>query len=27
MIKRPVLDLGGRLLVGFKPEAYEAALG
>ncbi len=27
MIKRPVLDLGGgRLLVGFKPEAYEAAL-
>ena len=27
MIKRPVLDLGGRLLVGFKPEQYEAALG
>ncbi len=27
MIKRPVLDLGGRLLVGFKPEVYEAALG
>jgi arsenate reductase (glutaredoxin) len=27
MIKRPVLDLGGRTLVGFKPEAYEAALG
>jgi arsenate reductase (glutaredoxin) len=27
MIKRPVLDLGGRLLVGFKPEAYAAALG
>ncbi len=26
MIKRPVLDLGGRLLVGFRPEAYEAAL-
>jgi arsenate reductase len=25
MIKRPVLDLGDRLLVGFKPEAYEAA--
>jgi Spx/MgsR family transcriptional regulator len=24
MIKRPVLDLGGRLLVGFKPEQYEA---
>ena len=22
MIKRPVLDNGGRLLVGFKPEAY-----
>ena len=28
MIKRPVLDLGdGRLLVGFKPDAYGAALG
>ena len=26
MIKRPVLDLGGRLLVGFKPESYAAAL-
>jgi Spx/MgsR family transcriptional regulator len=26
MIKRPVLDLGGRLLVGFKPEDYQAAL-
>ena len=26
MIKRPVLDLGGRLLVGFKPEQYEAAV-
>jgi arsenate reductase len=26
MIKRPVLDLGDRLLVGFKPEAYAAAL-
>lgn len=25
MIKRPVLDFGGRLLVGFKPEQYEAA--
>ena len=25
MIKRPVLDLDGRLLVGFKPEAYAAA--
>ena len=28
MIKRPVLELpGGKVLVGFKPEAYEAALG
>ncbi len=28
MIKRPVLELpGGKLLVGFKPEAYEEALG
>lgn len=26
MIKRPVLDADGRLLVGFKPETYEAAL-
>ena len=26
MIKRPVLDLGDRQLVGFKPEAYAAAL-
>jgi len=27
MIKRPVLDIGGgRLMVGFDPEAYEAAL-
>jgi arsenate reductase len=27
MIKRPVLDLGGgKLLVGFKPELYAAAL-
>lgn len=25
MIKRPVLDLGDRTLVGFKPEIYEAA--
>ncbi|OGN49348.1 MAG: arsenate reductase [Caulobacterales bacterium RIFOXYB1_FULL_67_16] len=25
MIKRPVLDLGDRRLVGFKPEAYAAA--
>jgi arsenate reductase len=28
MIKRPVLELGGgKLLIGFKPEAYEAAFG
>jgi arsenate reductase len=27
MIKRPVLDVGGRLLVGFKPEQYETAFG
>ena len=27
IIKRPVLDLGDRLLVGFKPAAYEEALG
>ncbi|QYF85805.1 arsenate reductase [Brevundimonas sp. PAMC22021] len=27
MIKRPVLDLGGRRLVGFKPEIYAAAFG
>jgi len=26
MIKRPVLDLGGRLLVGFRPELYAAAM-
>lgn len=26
MIKRPVLDLGDRRLVGFKPEAYASAL-
>ncbi len=26
MIKRPVLDLGGKLLVGFKPELYETAI-
>ena len=25
LIKRPVLDLGGKLLVGFKPESYEEA--
>jgi arsenate reductase len=27
MIKRPVLETGGALLVGFKPETYKAALG
>jgi len=27
MIKRPVLDIDGRLLVGFKPELYEKAFG
>jgi arsenate reductase len=27
MIKRPVLDLGGRTLVGFKPDKYAAELG
>ncbi|MCZ0734022.1 ArsC family reductase [Phreatobacter sp. AB_2022a] len=27
MIKRPVLDLGDRLLVGFKPDAYARAFG
>ncbi len=27
MIKRPVLDTGKALLVGFKPEAYQAAFG
>ena len=26
MIKRPVLDVGGALTVGFKPDAYAAAL-
>lgn len=26
MIRRPVLDLGGKRLVGFKPEIYRAAL-
>ena len=25
MIKRPVLDLGSRRIVGFKPETYQAA--
>jgi arsenate reductase (glutaredoxin) len=26
MIKRPVLEAGGKLIVGFKPEIYEGAL-
>lgn len=26
LIKRPVLDHGGRTIVGFKPEVYEAGL-
>ena len=25
MIKRPVLDTGGKILIGFKPETYEKA--
>lgn len=27
MIKRPVLETGGTLLVGFKPDQYEEAVG
>jgi arsenate reductase len=27
MIKRPVLNVNGRLIVGFKPETYAQALG
>ncbi|MGC1302890.1 MAG: ArsC family reductase [Caulobacteraceae bacterium] len=27
MIKRPVLDVGGELRVGFRPEAYAALFG
>ncbi len=27
MIKRPVLEAGGKLLVGFKPETFERELG
>jgi Spx/MgsR family transcriptional regulator len=27
MIKRPVLEADGKLLIGFKPEIYEAELG
>jgi arsenate reductase (glutaredoxin) len=26
MIKRPVLEIGGKLLVGFKPEIYEKSV-
>ncbi|MEE1611596.1 ArsC family reductase [Microvirga sp. CF3016] len=26
LIKRPVLDLGGQILIGFKPEQYEEAV-
>ncbi|VXC70543.1 Protein YffB [Pseudomonas sp. 8Z] len=26
MIKRPVLDIGNRTLIGFKPDAYQTAL-
>lgn len=26
MIKRPVLELGDRILVGFKPDVYQAAI-
>ena len=27
MIKRPVLETGGKVIVGFKPEVYAAAFG
>ena len=27
MIKRPVLDVGGHLIVGFKPEIYSKTVG
>jgi arsenate reductase len=27
MIKRPVLDVDGKLTVGFKPDAYQAVFG
>jgi arsenate reductase (glutaredoxin) len=27
LIKRPVLDVDGRLLFGFRPDAYETAVG
>ena len=26
LIKRPVMECGGRLLVGFEPQAYQSAL-
>jgi arsenate reductase-like glutaredoxin family protein len=27
MIKRPVLEVGGKLVVGFKPETYKTEVG
>lgn len=27
MIKRPVLEVGDTILVGFKPDVYEGAVG
>ena len=27
MIKRPVLEIDGRLIVGFKPEVYASLIG
>ena len=27
MIKRPVLEADGKLIVGFKPEIYETEIG
>ena len=27
MIKRPVLEAGGKLMVGFKPEVYAKVFG
>lgn len=27
LIKRPVLDIGGRLVIGFKPALYDQAFG
>jgi arsenate reductase len=26
MIKRPILDIDGRLLIGFKPDSYQTVL-